>query len=447
VSESVDCPASGSVSGHLTTVLDPQSQIWESLRRWFHGARRSFPWRSDASPYRVWISEVMLQQTRAAVVVPYFLKWMDRFPNIHTLAAAPWDEVLKFWEGLGYYSRAQRLHQGAKMLVERWGGELPEQARELAMLPGLGPYTVEAIRAFAFKQHAAPVDGNVLRVWSRLLSVSDPIDRPVIQQRAREWLQGALPTEAPYELAEALIELGATVCTPQSPRCGACPLREACGAFQSKNQSCFPRKSPRKATQKITRHTLLWVSASGLLLERGESQKQVLGHLWRLPTFDSDQALLHFHDSHSSLSRQKDRSRELLQTLSVESAFMLVGEAFQQEQSGRNEGFPVCHLARQVRHAYVHTICTLVPWVAASAKIMPPIEEQPAAPEKDKIDGSEEGNRRFQWVPLADLPTISFPSGYRSLVQLLVHHGPLLTDPHPQHCSFPTSATKAVHYG
>lgn len=429
-----------------------QSPAWESLRRWFLAARRSFPWREEATPYRVWVSEVMLQQTRADVVVPYFLKWLERFPDLQSLAEAPWEEVLKYWEGLGYYSRAQRLHQAAKMVVERWGGELPAEAEALSLLPGLGPYTVEAIRAFAFHQRAAPVDGNVLRVWSRLLSRPDPIDRPATQKRARSWLQSSLSDDRPHQLAEALIELGATVCTPQSPRCAQCPLQSVCRAVQTPDPTQFPRKTTRKPSKKITRHALLWVGPSGLLLERGSSEKRVLGHLWRLPTFESAEELLRFHHahhapSHSRTGDPKTCARILLrQSGGSESAQLPAAVDRTGEEREWEEQLPVCHLGGQVRHSYVHTICTLIPWVAMSAKVLPleaatwnSDDHAAAESSRDEVD--------YLWVPLSQLSSLSFPSGYRSLVQLLVQHGPLLTDPHSHNRALASSTAKAVHAG
>ena len=185
------------------------------LLEWFEANKRVFPWREHPTPYRVWISEVMLQQTRAQVVVSYFDRWMKRFPNVEALAAAPIEEVIKIWEGLGYYSRARNLHKGAQEIVRKHGGRIPNTREALLELPGLGPYTAGAILSFGFHQRATAVDGNVLRVLSRFGWIAEDIGKIAARRKIEALAESLLDEKKPWVSAEALIELGATICLPQ----------------------------------------------------------------------------------------------------------------------------------------------------------------------------------------------------------------------------------------
>jgi len=169
----------------------------QALKRWFLEVQRDFPWREDPSPYRVWVSEVMLQQTRAEVVVPYFERWMARFPTVEVLAEAPLDEVIKLWEGLGYYSRARNLHQGAQQIVRDYGGKLPNSADKLKKIKGIGPYTVGAILSFAFHQKVPAVDGNVLRVMSRYQRIEEDIAKQKTVKMIGQRVAEILPEKEP----------------------------------------------------------------------------------------------------------------------------------------------------------------------------------------------------------------------------------------------------------
>jgi A/G-specific adenine glycosylase len=201
-----------------------------SLNTWFEENRRAFPWREDPTPYSVWVSEVMLQQTRASVVVPYFERWMITFPSVAALAVAPIEQVIKMWEGLGYYSRARNLHRGAQQIVDDFGGVIPSTKEELLKIRGLGPYTVAAILSFGFKQRAAAVDGNVLRVITRYAWIDQDIQKVATKRVVAEFVESFLDEKQPWVTSEALIELGATICTP-APRCALCPIQSGCAAY------------------------------------------------------------------------------------------------------------------------------------------------------------------------------------------------------------------------
>ena len=254
----------------------------EKLRRWFFLNRRFLPWRESSSPYEVWVSEVMLQQTQVSVVIPYFKRWIQFFPTILDLAAAPMEAVIKAWEGLGYYSRARYLKEGAEYLARHFGGELPDSYEALAKVKGLGPYTIGAILSFAFKKKAAAVDGNVLRVLSRFFSITKPVDQQKTQKEIRTLCLSLLPDVEPWIVMEALIELGALVCKKKAS-CGVCPLRENClGKSQA---DLLPIKRLCQRPIHLYRDVAIIYAEKELLLRKGE-KGYVMADLWEFPYFE-----------------------------------------------------------------------------------------------------------------------------------------------------------------
>lgn len=257
----------------------------QKLKHWFLAIQRSFPWREDRSPYAVWISEVMLQQTRAAVVIPYFLRWMERFPTVHSLAEASIDEVIKAWEGLGYYSRARNIHRAAKIFCEAFGGDLPSSAEELKNIPGLGPYTIGAIRSFAFQQKAVALDGNVLRLLSRYFCVEEDIEKGKTRRELESLCLQLLPNEEPWIVTEAMIELGATVCSP-APSCGRCPLAASCQALARGKTELLPIKGRKVKAEKLFR-ALPILEHQGSLLIRRVAEGRLMADLYEFPYFST----------------------------------------------------------------------------------------------------------------------------------------------------------------
>lgn len=248
----------------------------EPLRKWFLAERRPLPWRGDSSPYAVWVSEVMLQQTQVAVVIPYFERWMKLFPTITALAEAPLEQVIKAWEGLGYYSRARNLHTGAQQLVEWYGGELPKEETDLSKIKGIGPYTLGAIRSFAFKQRSAAVDGNVLRVISRYEAIEADIGHPNTKKQVEAKVLELLPEKAPWEVMEGLIELGALVCT-KNPSCKECPLQKTCKAYRLGEVERFPIKAKKQTTIPLYRAVAVIRAENRYLVNRGSKGKVMAG--------------------------------------------------------------------------------------------------------------------------------------------------------------------------
>lgn len=255
------------------------SAAQKALLRWhsLHG-RHDLPWRQGFDPYHVLISEFMLQQTTVATVTPRYLAWMRRFPTIQHLASASESEVLSAWEGLGYYSRARRLHLVARLIVQKHSGQVPKEEAELLSLPGVGAYTAQAIRAFAHDQRAIVLDTNIIRVLARWGNMLDPIDTPKGKALLANMADSFFPKSGSRSFAGALMDLGAMLCVAGKPACHTCPLHPTCAAFDPEK---LPKKSPRSVTTKIVEHRAFFQHGKRLFLE--QSQGPRWRGLWILP--------------------------------------------------------------------------------------------------------------------------------------------------------------------
>lgn len=260
-----------------------------NLKQWFLENKRDFPWRKKISPYGVWVSEVMLQQTRADVVIPYFLKWMRRYPDIKSLADSSTEEVIKYWEGLGYYSRARNLHTGAKQILQIFQGKLPDDPKELVKIKGLGPYTVNAILSFAFQKKAFPLDGNVIRVLTRFFAKKDDVSKQLTVNNLRKLGNNLLPNDQPWIISEALIELGATVCT-KKPLCRECPINANCKAYLSGNPEAFPFKSKKTAITSLKRAVGVFLYQRKILITK-EHEGKLMAGLHEFPYFEIEEPI------------------------------------------------------------------------------------------------------------------------------------------------------------
>ncbi len=254
-----------------------------ALTAWYRAEGRELPWRSDPTPYRVWVSEVMLQQTQVTTVVPYFDRWMRRFPDLRALAAATEGDVLAAWQGLGYYGRARALHATARHLVAERGGAMPATAPALRGLPGVGRYTAGAIASIAFGEREPVVDGNVARVlarWHRLRG--DPRREPL---RGRLWSLAAelVEHDHPGDVNQALMELGAVVCTPRAPRCGDCPLATRCEAHAAGVAERYPERAPAPAPRRVVMAASVVSRAGRLLVVRAPTRARWWAGLWHFP--------------------------------------------------------------------------------------------------------------------------------------------------------------------
>ncbi len=256
---------------------------------YFTAVKRDLPWRRTRDPYAIWVSEIMLQQTRIATVIPYFERWMARFPTVAGLAGAPLDEVLSAWSGLGYYSRARNLHRGAEVVVERFGGQLPDTVAALREIPGIGPYTAGAIASIAFGRRAAVVDGNVARVLARLHVVDGDVKSSAVTRELWRLAARMVPEGAPGDCNQGLMELGQSVCTPSNPSCLLCPLRDHCRARAAGLERILPRMSRRKnaRTLPLLETCALWAVRRKRVLLAKRSPNGLFGGLWELPQSDS----------------------------------------------------------------------------------------------------------------------------------------------------------------
>lgn len=360
------------------------SDIAHRLVAWHEEHQRILPWRDARAgardPYAVWVSEIMAQQTRLEVVVDYFERWMARFPTVHDLAAADQQEVLKLWEGLGYYARARNLHKAARQVVADFDGVLPEARAALLSLPGIGEYTVGAILSMAFNQPEPILDGNVKRVLARLADVDTPVSAGEtlgeLWDMARRVVEAA-PPDAAGVCNEALMELGATVCTPSSPRCLICPLADLCTAAANGTQQLRPVKAPRKQTPHFdVAAGVIWQDAphASPLLIAQRPPDGMLGGLWEFPG-----GKLEPEDEDLSACLQREIAEELAMTIDV--------------------GVPVV----VVEHAYTHFRITLHAFHARH------------------VDGAPQtiGCADWRWVSLGELDAFPFPVTDQKIIAAL----------------------------
>ncbi len=334
------------------------------VARWFLENRRSFPWREEKSPYGVLISEVMLQQTRAVVVVSYFQRWMKKFPTIHALANASEEEVIKLWEGLGYYSRARNLLKLALEVVEKFEGVIPSSYEELLKLKGIGHYTAGAILAFGFEKKAVALDGNVIRVISRYVGFAK--DAKKYQNELRQITLDLLPNEDAHVVMEGLIELGATVCT-KKPICQECPLKRECKAYQNNQIESFPILPQKPKSIELFRFVGCIYHDNEILLKLNPP-KGIMAGLYEFPYIQCDE------DFNIS------EAQEILE-----------------KQVGLNLTF-IAPLKREKHH-----------FTKFKANLFPSLFQ---APQKSVVSG-------YVWVDISELETLPFSSGHKKILTQL----------------------------
>ena len=291
----VTCPLAGARYSYTSMPNLPDSQtrvaFVERLLDWFARHARNLPWRRERTPYRVWVAEVMLQQTRAETVVSYYERFLARFPTVHALADAPLEKVLKAWEGLGYYARARRLHAAARQIVIAHGGQLPDTFERLLALPGVGRYTAGAVVSIAFGRDVVAVDGNARRVLCRVFEVREDVARPAVQRRLEALAAGLLPPGRAGAFNEALMELGAIVCTPRArasggPRCDHCPLCDLCQAYAQGDPEALPMRRPRRRVPHYDVAAAVTIRDDGddsHVLVAQRNADDMLGGLWEFP--------------------------------------------------------------------------------------------------------------------------------------------------------------------
>lgn len=269
---------------------DGTAALRRALLSWYRRHCRDLPWRAKPgqtpNPYHVLVSEAMLQQTQVATVIDYFNRFVAELPTIQSLAEADEQQVLKLWQGLGYYRRARHLHAAARAIVDQYGGRIPDTVDALLKLPGVGRYTAGAIASIAFGRPAPIVDGNVARVLARWFAITDPVDAPSTRERVWSLAESLVPRTAPGDFNQALMELGATVCTPRSPRCLICPVQKHCAAHERGLVDELPRTLPRRAPKPVTHHVVA-VRRGDVYLFEQRPHKGLWSNMWQMPTCES----------------------------------------------------------------------------------------------------------------------------------------------------------------
>ncbi|PWN06166.1 A/G-specific adenine glycosylase [Rhodohalobacter mucosus] len=350
----------------------------ENLLTWYRREKRDLPWRKTDDPYRIWVSEIMLQQTRVDTVIPYWHRFLAAFPTVHHLANADRQQVLKLWEGLGYYSRGRNLHDAARTVADKYDGRLPDTYEKISALKGIGPYSAAAILSIAFNKPYAVVDGNVIRVITRYFGIEEDIRSASVRNRVREHAEELIPNNEPGDFNQAVMELGATVCTPKNPQCSSCPVSAGCIANQTSRTDVIPYKSKAK---KIPHHKIgvgLIVNQSGKLLIALRPEDAMLGGLWEFPGGKND----------TGESLEETVIRELREELGVE---VRVSEKYM-----------------QLKHAYSHFKITLHAYWCTIISGNP----QPKSSEK------------LKWVSLDELEQHPFPKANKILVEGLQNMQP-----------------------
>lgn len=343
-------------------------KIVTPLLAWYHANSRSLPWRENKDPYRIWVSEIMLQQTRVEAVIPYYERFMERCPTISSLAACNDEELLKLWEGLGYYSRVRNLKKAAILICTRYQGQFPEAPEEILKLPGIGAYTAGAIASIAFEKAAAAVDGNVLRVITRLTEDSRDITDMAFRRQITQELEKVYPPKGRGDFTQSIMELGAVVCVPNgAPKCAECPLKCLCGAYSSGTQQQYPVKK-KKPLRKIEEKTVLILKHQNKIAIRKRKSPGVLSGLWELPNLEG-----------------RPGKQQLLQWLAEEGLVIKdIQKPFSEEQS--------------LRHIFTHIEWQMEYWIG----------ECEAVGEKND----------FTWVSTEQLETeIALPTAFKKVYE------------------------------
>ncbi|MEX0746542.1 MAG: A/G-specific adenine glycosylase [Rhodothermales bacterium] len=357
----------------LHVTADHQTAFRKDLLDWYVATHRDLPWRQTADPYRIWLSEVMLQQTRVDQATPYYHRFTERFPSVESLAGADLDEVLLCWEGLGYYSRARKLHEAARMVVKEFDGRIPDSEPEIRALPGVGPYTAAAVLSIAYDKPHAVLDGNVARVLARVFAVESEIDKAPARRALSEAAGLLLDRERPGVFNQAVMELGATICAPTLPQCTSCPVRPVCAAYTRGEPTAYPVTTKRRAVPHYDIAVALLFDEGGRLLIQRRPEESMLGGLWEFP------------------GGKRERGERLEETCRRELREELCVE------------ISIDGLFARVSHAYSHFRITLY---AYRARI---------------VEGTPRSSRDLpvQWVDVCDLGRFAFPRANRRIIEHL----------------------------
>lgn len=274
------------MSEEVTWTQEKIESFQDDLLAWYHHEKRDLPWRESTDPYRVWVSEIMLQQTQVVTVIPYFNRFMEWFPTIEDLANAEEDKLLKAWEGLGYYSRVRNMQHAAKEMVETFDGKMPQTIEDILSLKGIGPYTGGAIGSIAFSLPEPAIDGNVMRVYSRLFCLSDDIALPKTRKVFDKYVRETMSQTEPGDFNQALMDLGATICTPTKPSCETCPIKHYCEARKTDTASSYPVKKKKEKAKPLYYVADVIRNKTGAFLLEKRPEDGLLSNMWTFPMRD-----------------------------------------------------------------------------------------------------------------------------------------------------------------
>lgn len=274
------------MSEEVTWTQEKIESFQDDLLAWYHHEKRDLPWRESTDPYRVWVSEIMLQQTQVVTVIPYFNRFMEWFPTIEDLANAEEDKLLKAWEGLGYYSRVRNMQHAAKEMVETFDGKMPQTIEDILSLKGIGPYTGGAIGSIAFSLPEPAIDGNVMRVYSRLFCLSDDIALPKTRKVFDKYVRETMSQTEPGDFNQALMDLGATICTPTKPSCETCPIKHYCEAKKTDTASSYPVKKKKEKAKPLYYVADVIRNKTGAFLLEKRPEDGLLSNMWTFPMRD-----------------------------------------------------------------------------------------------------------------------------------------------------------------
>ena len=354
---------------------EKEQSVRERLLHWYDQNKRTLPWRDNGDPYKIWVSEIMLQQTRVDQATPYFNRFMQHFPDVYTLAEASQQDILSIWEGLGYYSRARNMHRAAREIVEDFNGKLPDNYDEITSLKGIGPYTASAILSIAFEKSYAVVDGNVKRVLSRIYGIEDDLRLSSTDKKLQELADELLDEKRPGDFNQAVMELGAMICVPKNPKCGECPVQAYCIASQRAETDRIPYKSPAK---KRPHHNI----GVGIVTREGDEvlialrpDNAMLGGLWEFPGGKQKEGE----------ALEQTVSRELKEELGVE--------------------VEVIAPFMKLNHAYSHFTITLNAFICTLK------EGEPTPRESQEV----------KWIKRTELDQYPFPKANRKITDKLMN--------------------------
>lgn len=349
----------------------------QALLYWFDQGNRQMPWRNTKDPYKRWVSEIMLQQTKVDTVIPYFNRFLERFPDVNSLASAEEDEVLKLWEGLGYYSRARNLLKAARIIEESYDGIFPATEKEALRLPGIGPYSAAAILSMAYDIALPSVDGNVMRVYSRIYGRYDNILEQAVIKQVRLELAGMIPFDRPGDFNESLMELGAVICLPGSPDCCSCPIEKYCQARSTGKERELPVRIKKDKKKILNQHVyVIWNEKKDAVLLRKNPSKGLLGGLWAFPT-----------------EKVEESNRELVQEKEIG---YNIGKSKKVSDGEEPAAFDLKIIKKlgEAKHVFSHQLWNMSIYEA-------------------RLETSDLTNH--YWIPLSELKNLAFPEAYRKV--------------------------------